>query len=113
MRFSKQELYSKVTNNKVLISNFSYVALLQILNILIPLFTYPYLIRVLSADIYGKIVYAQSVIAFFTIAIAFGFEISGVKAVAENRNDLFNNPLWIYLSYYKFNCLMIYWDFFV
>lgn len=88
MRFSKQELYSKVANNKVLISNFSYVALLQILNILIPLFTYPYLIRVLSADIYGKIVYAQSVIAFFTIAIAFGFEISGVKAVAENRNDL-------------------------
>ncbi len=88
MLHCKERLLNKIEANKILVSNFSYVAILQIFNILIPLFTYPYLIRVLSAEVYGEIVFAQSVIAFFSIVIAFGFEISGVKNVAENRGDV-------------------------
>ena len=39
--------------NKTILENFSYLGVLQVLNMLIPLLTYPYLIRVLEKDTYG------------------------------------------------------------
>ena len=74
-------------NYRNLISNFGYLSILQSVNLLIPITTYPYLIRVLGANLYGQIVFAQSVISFFSIIINFGFEISGVKNVAEHQDN--------------------------
>ena len=75
------------TKYKKIISNFGYLSILEVVNLLIPLVTYPYLIRTLGAGIYGKVVFAQSITAFFSITINFGFNISGVKNVAENQNN--------------------------
>lgn len=54
---------------------------------LIPLVTYPYLIRVLGKDIYGTVAYAQAVIGYFGILISFGFDISAIKDISINRNN--------------------------
>ncbi|MDP8098750.1 flippase [Pasteurella atlantica] len=64
--------------------NFSYLSLLQLFNMLLPLITYPYLIRVLGSDLYGLVVFAQSTIAFFQIFINFGFDVSATKRISEN-----------------------------
>lgn len=77
-------LYSK---NEILIKNFSFLSSLQILNLVIPLAVYPYLIRVLGSEIYGVIVYAQAILGYFQILVNFGFNVSATKDISLNRNN--------------------------
>ena len=74
-------------NNRVLIGNFSYLGAISVFNLLIPLATYPYLIRVLGKDIYGVIVFAQAIISYFVLIVSFGFNTSATKEVSISRHD--------------------------
>jgi PST family polysaccharide transporter len=76
-----------IIKNKKIIENFSYLTLLQIFNMLLPLITYPYLIRVLGAEVYGTVVFAQAIVSYFSIIINFGFNISATKDIAQNQNN--------------------------
>lgn len=76
-----------VSKNKSLLENFSYLSLLQVFSLVLPLLSYPYLIRVLGVNIYGKIVFAQAIISYFTIFVSFGFNISATKEVSIYRDD--------------------------
>ncbi|CEN43416.1 Polysaccharide biosynthesis family protein [Capnocytophaga canis] len=76
-----------LNNNGVLISNFSYLSLLQVVNLLIPLVTYPYLIRVLGSELYGLVVFTQVISGYFTVFISFGFSTIGTKDVSLYRLD--------------------------
>ena len=73
--------------HKKIIENFSYLSALQIFNIMLPLITYPYLIRVLGQDVYGLVVFVQAIIGYIVILIRFGFTISATKNIAIHRND--------------------------
>jgi O-antigen/teichoic acid export membrane protein len=73
--------------NKILLENFSFLSFLQLFNLMLPFFSYPYLIRILGIEVYGKIVFAQAVISYFVILINFGFGTSGVINVSINRNN--------------------------
>lgn len=53
----------------------------------IPLLTYPYLIRVLGVDLYGRVVFAQAILGYFVILIDFGFNISATKEISVHRNN--------------------------
>lgn len=75
------------SNHKTLIQNFSYLSALQVFNMLLPLITYPYLIRVLGADQYGLVIYAQVISAYFGILIDFGFRLSATKDISVFRDD--------------------------
>lgn len=76
-----------IANNIKLINNFGYLFLLRFISILLPLITYPYLIIVLGSDVYGKVLYAQAIIMYFSLIINFGFNITGTKEIAENINN--------------------------
>ena len=86
-----------VKKNKTLVQNFSYLSILQILNILVPLLAYPYLIRVLGKETYGLVVFSQAVVGYLTLLINFGFSISATKFISINRdsneklNEIFSN----------------------
>lgn len=73
--------------NKNLLSNFSYLSLLQFFNILIPFISYPYLIRVLGKETYGLVIYAQVVVSYLLIFVSFGFEAYATKEVSINRDN--------------------------
>ena len=73
--------------HKKLISNFSSLSVLQVFNLVLPLVTYPYLIRVLGPEKYGLIIFAQSIVAYLTIMVNFGFNITATREVALSRND--------------------------
>lgn len=75
--------------NKVIIENFSYISLLQIFILLIPLITYPYLIRVLGKELYGIVITAQVVASYAALAIDFGFTRISAKDVSIFREDKF------------------------
>jgi len=81
----------KITHHRTLIENFSFLSVLQLFNVLLPLIVYPYLIRVLGADLYGLIVYAQAIIGYFVILVNFGFNDSATKEISicrENKQKL-------------------------
>lgn len=60
---------------------------MSIFNLLVPLATYPYLIRVLGKETYGIIIYAQAIIGYFVMLVSFGFNTSATKEVSVHRND--------------------------
>lgn len=74
-------------NQKVLIANYSYLGLLQIINLLIPLATYPYLIQTLGKELYGTVIYSQAIIGYLVILVNFGFNISATKEISIHRDD--------------------------
>lgn len=67
--------------------NFLYNFLYQILNILIPLVTTPYLTRVLGAKGIGSYSYAYSVAQYFVIFAVLGVNNYGNRSVASVRDD--------------------------
>lgn len=73
--------------NQNLFKNYSYLSILQIYSLLVPLIIYPHLIRVLEKDLYGLVIFAQTISAFFSIIIDFGFNIIATKHVSVNRNN--------------------------
>lgn len=77
----------KAGRHKTLIQNFSYLSALQIFNLILPLITYPYLIRVLGKETYGLVIFAQAIIGYLLIMVSFGFNISATKEVSINRED--------------------------
>ena len=76
-----------MSNHKVLIQNFSYLSALQAFNMLVPLITYPYLIRVLGKETYGLVVFAQAIIQYLVILVEFGFNISATKEISIHRDN--------------------------
>lgn len=70
--------------NKKILENFSYLSVLQILNMLIPLAVFPYLIRVLGSGTYGLVIYAQAIVGYFVVLINFGFNITATKEISIN-----------------------------
>ncbi|MGM0407324.1 MAG: flippase [Bacteroidota bacterium] len=77
----------KAGRHKTLIQNFSYLSALQVFNMLIPLITYPYLIRVLGKETYGLVIFAQAIIQYLVILVEFGFNISATKEVSIHRDN--------------------------
>jgi PST family polysaccharide transporter len=77
----------KIFDHKILIQNFSYLSALQAFSILIPLITYPYLIRVLGNETYGLVVFAQAIMQYFIIVINFGFNISATQSISIHRDN--------------------------
>ncbi|WP_418510451.1 oligosaccharide flippase family protein [Corallibacter sp.] len=81
------KIFEVLKKNKKIIENFSYLSVIQLLNMLIPLIIFPYLIRVLGSNIYGLVIYAQAVLGYFVVLINFGFNITATKEVSIYRNN--------------------------
>ena len=80
-----------IVRNSTIVKNFSYLSSIQVLNLILPLATYPYLIRVLGIETYGLVVFAQAVLSYMVIFVKFGFNISATKDIsinAENKSKI-------------------------
>ena len=67
--------------------NFMSLTILQIANVLLPLITLPFLVRILGTEKFGLVIFAQSVAVFFNLLVEFGFNISATREVAVNRSN--------------------------
>ena len=77
----------KKEDKKSLLSNFLSLSVLQALNMLLPLFTLPYLVRVLGIENFGLINFAVANIMYFNILVSFGFELSATREISLHQNN--------------------------
>lgn len=80
-------LFNTLNDKKSLIENFLSLSLLQGLNMILPLITFPYLVRVLGIDNFGLVNFSLSIIGYFNILVSFGFELSATKDISLNREN--------------------------
>lgn len=88
-------------------------ALYQILALLTPLITMPYISRVFNVSTLGDYNFYYSILGYFTLIAAFGFNDYGTKVISENRDDKEKegNAFWgIFISkgILSFACLIVY-----
>lgn len=82
-----ETIRNKIIKHITIIKNFSYLSIIQVFNMLLPLIVFPYLIRVLGSEKYGLVVFAQAIILYLNIIINFGFNLSATKQVSIYRDD--------------------------
>ncbi|WP_201352032.1 oligosaccharide flippase family protein [Hydrogenimonas urashimensis] len=80
-------MHTLTEDKKRLLSNFFSLSALHGINMLLPLVTLPYLVRVLGVENYGLVNFALSVIMYFNILVSFGFELSATREISVNRDD--------------------------
>ncbi|CAL2105745.1 putative transmembrane protein. polysaccharide export protein [Tenacibaculum sp. 190524A02b] len=71
---------------KSLLSNLGYLTVIKSFNLILPLVIFPYLLRVLGAEKYGLVVFAESIITYMVILVGFGFGLSATKELSINRD---------------------------
>jgi len=82
----KQKLTSG--DNKKITSNFLYLSAVQGANFLLPLITFPYLVRTLGIEMFGLVMFAQAFMVYFSMLADYGFNLSGTREISTNRKSL-------------------------
>ncbi|GGB77466.1 teichoic acid transporter [Flavobacterium suaedae] len=116
-----KKLIHKLINSedkKTVVKNFFSLSVLQGLNLLLPLFTYPYLVRVLNEEEYGLILLAAVVIYYFQIFTEYSFNMTATKEISLNAdneqklheifNDVFSTKIFLLVVSFIAFCLMLY-----
>lgn len=76
-----------ISRHKRLISNIFSLSLLDLLNLLIPLITLPYLMRTIGASGYGAYSISYSIIQYVIMISAYGFGFSSTRLIAQNKDN--------------------------
>ena len=83
-----RDIKKLILNNKKVIENYFFMTVLQVLNSLFYFLIYPFLIRRLGAESYGLYIFAMSIVTYFISLINFGFDMPGVKSIAQNQDNI-------------------------
>ena len=73
--------------DRVILKNAGALLLIQGANFLLPLLTFPYLVRVLGPSNFGVLAFAFAVVAYGVMLADYGFNLSASKRIAEVRED--------------------------
>lgn len=90
------DLFQRYKKHKILASNFVYLSILQALNVILPLITFPYLIRVLGVEYFGLLSFSFAFVTYFQIVTEYGFNSTGTRDISlalddyNKRNLIFN-----------------------
>lgn len=71
-----------------MVTNFISLVLLQGVNYLLPLLSFPFLFRVLGVERWGLVTFGYALMQYFVMFTDFGFNLSATKYISEHRNDL-------------------------
>jgi len=100
----------KIGKEKLMKKNFIYNILYQVLILILPLITIPYVSRILGADGVGTYSYTYSIVHYFMLIAMLGINNYGNRTIAKSRNnkeEMSKNFLGIYLLQILMSIFMI------
>lgn len=92
--------FSKSKDARIVLTNFSWLAALQVAGYIFPLLTMPYLARVIGTSGFGKIAFAAAIISWIQTIADWGFNFTATRDVAQCREDkdlvsrIFSDVFW-------------------
>jgi len=81
------DIFQRYKKHKILASNFVYLFVLQTLNVILPLITFPYLIRVLGVEYFGLLSFSLAFATYFQIVTEYGFNSTGTRDISLAINN--------------------------
>ena len=78
----------RLKQHQQLLENILSLSVLQVLNIVLPLITLPYLMTVVGKGNYGAYAVAFSMVNYITLVSAYGFGFSATKQISQHRDDI-------------------------
>ncbi|WP_192499661.1 oligosaccharide flippase family protein [Flavobacterium sp. PL002] len=99
---------SKLRYNKLIIENYFFMTVLQLLNSLFYIIIYPFIIRKLGAENYGTYVFSLSIVTYFIVFISFGFDLPSLNKISKDSenfelksktiSDVFTSKLYLFFA---------------
>ena len=81
------EIINNIKNNKSLVESFFSLSILNGLNVILPLITLPYILRVIGPANYGIYAFVSVLIQYCMLLNTYGFNFSATKQVSQYRHD--------------------------
>jgi PST family polysaccharide transporter len=69
------------------LENMGYQLVAQVATYLLPLATIPYITRTIGPEYYGRIEFVTTVILFVSVLVAFGFDVTATRSIAQSKED--------------------------
>nr|WP_299419912.1 flippase [uncultured Emticicia sp.] len=77
-----------MTENKGLLRNIASLGVVQVANYIFPLITVPLISRIIGPDKFGVINYASAFVAYFTLIIGYGFDLTATRRISKDPNNI-------------------------
>jgi len=105
---------NKITHleKKILVSNFISLSFLKGVNYILPLITFPYLVRVIGIDNFGLLSFVTAIMMYFSIIVSYGFDLTATRSIAVNKENK-ENIIEIYSSVLIIKFLLMIISFFI
>ena len=81
------QLKSTFSQYKNIIKNSLFLSIVDGVKMLLPFIAMPYIIRVCGVENFGRIIFAQTIVGYFSIVVNFGLNIFTIREVANNLDD--------------------------
>jgi PST family polysaccharide transporter len=74
--------------NKIkIVKNFSSLFFVQVANVLLPLLSIPYVVRIIGPEKFGLINYSGAIIGYFVMIVNYAFNLTASKSISQNNKD--------------------------
>lgn len=97
---------------KTLFKNSSYLYLLHVIHIFLPLLVFPYLVRVLGVENFGIVAFSLAFMGYSSLVVNYGFDLGSSRDISINRKDrrelnkIFSATLYLKLIF-LFACFLL------
>ena len=93
--------------NKRLIENIISLFTIKGLQYILAFITFPYLVRILQVEIFGAVVFVQSIIQYFVLFTDYGFNLLGPKEIAQHDSIIERGKIFSSIFFAKLILLSI------